>query len=325
MPDSLKPRVFIASSKEALLIARALQHELRDIAISQLWNQGFFRPGTVVLDDLVKGVDGFDFGVFVFAPDDVLKMRNKDYSAVRDDVVFELGIFVGKLGPKRSIFVVPEQDSDLRLPTDLTGVIPAKYTNDYIAQRIALEVAVSGAIFQISEVIRSLGPLQGGTKVLFDSKDRASTKILDPKQGYIYKDDKRVGGRAEGSLDIGADGLLTINRSNTDGKFEIHMRPQGPRYPSFERVAEPRRLQVNCKAKAEGGACKVRFVAKDEARDKWLADHERIIEPGEWIPLEFYLWVDPTRDFLLRIDQEVARGTLSKLLIQDLLITDENV
>jgi hypothetical protein len=279
--------------------------------------------GTVVLDDLVKTVNGFDFGVFVFAPNDVLIMREREYSAVRDNVLFELGIFIGKLGPERSIFVIPEGDSDLRLPSDLAGIIPAKYSSE---KGITAQIAVSTAIFQITEVITSLGPKHGRTKTLFTSRERSASRILIGKQSYIYKEHKRVGSKAEGLLNVGVDGLITISRSNSDGRFEIHLRPQGPRHPSFARIAEPlkRPLRISCRAKAEGSACKLRFVAKDEAKDKWLADESMPIEPGDWIPLQFYLWVDPTKDFLFRIDQEEVKAVPAKLLLQEFTITDES-
>jgi hypothetical protein len=321
-----RTKIFIGSSKESLQIARAIQHGLLDIATPELWNQGLFRAGTVVLNDLLKAVDGFDFGVFVFAPDDVVKMREKEHSAVRDNVLFELGIFIGRLGPERSIFVVPKSDTDLHLPSDLTGIIPATYDGEYISKRMQLQVAVSPAVFQISEVIREKGPAAGRSKVLFDSRERSASRLLQGKESYIYKDKKRIGEKAAGSLNIGADGLITIGRSNHSGRYEIHLRPQGPRHPSFTRTAEPLRrpLRVTCKVRAEGGSCKIRFVAKDEAKDKWLASEGRSIEPGDWVPLQFYLWVDPTRDFLFRIDEEELEQSPSKLLLQDLTITDES-
>src|ERR1044071_4183111 len=106
--SGVKCKVFIGSSREASQIARALQHELRDIADCELWSQGLFRVGSVGIDDLVRATSGFDFGVFVFSPDDVLKMRDKTYPTVRDNVLFELGLFIGRLGSQRSFFVIPE-------------------------------------------------------------------------------------------------------------------------------------------------------------------------------------------------------------------------
>ena len=313
-------KVFIGSSREAKLIAQALQHELRDVAASELWSQGLFRVGTVVLDDLVQVANGYDFGVFVFAPDDILKMREKQYSAVRDNVVFELGVFVGRLGPERCFFVVPEADDQLHLPSDLSGIIPAKYDSENTNP----QVAVASAVFQISSAFRVLGPLKNRRGVLYDSQHDPNSKFLQGKTSYIYKDDKRIGNRADGSLVFGPDGLLTIERRNPDGRFEIHVRPEGPKRPSFARVFDPlplRCLRVNCEVLGEGGVRKLRFVAKDEENDRWLAHETRRVEPGEWRVIEFYLWIDPTKDFLFRIDEEELTMP-GRLMIRRLLIDE---
>lgn len=321
MPDDSKPKIFVGSSREAKLIAQALQYELRDVADVELWSQGLFRVGAVVIDELVKAVNGFDFGVFVFAPDDVVKMRGKEYSAVRDNVLFELGLFLGKLGSQRSFFVVPDGDDQLHLPGDLGGIIPAKYDSE----KTNPQLAVADATFQISKAIRVLGPLRGRRGVLYDSRRDPNSKFLQAKESYIYKDDRRVSDKARGSLSFGADGLLTIDRKNTAGKFEIHLRPQGPKWPSFARAMDPpppRSLRVNCEVKAEGATHKVRFLAKDEETDKWLANQTKRIEPGDWNVVELFLWVDPTRDFLFRIDDQDVTKAPTTLMIRNLTIEE---
>jgi hypothetical protein len=46
---------------------------------------------------------------------------------VRDNVVFELGLFVGGIGRDRTFIVVPDNTPDLRLPSDLAGVTVGTY------------------------------------------------------------------------------------------------------------------------------------------------------------------------------------------------------
>jgi hypothetical protein len=59
------------------------------------------------IQSLADELANSDFGVFVFSPDDRTRLRDKTHSTVRDNVIFELGLFVGRLGIERSFIVVP--------------------------------------------------------------------------------------------------------------------------------------------------------------------------------------------------------------------------
>lgn len=122
-----RPRVFVGSSTESLDVAYAIQENLQHDAEVTVWPQGIFEPSQTVLRSLIQVLDNSDFGVFVFTPDDRLRFRKRTQSAVRDNVVFELGLFAGKLGSERTFIVVPDGVTDLRIPTDLTGVTPGNY------------------------------------------------------------------------------------------------------------------------------------------------------------------------------------------------------
>lgn len=123
---STQPRLFIASSKEGLDYAYAIQKNLDDDADVTVWTQGIFDLSATTVESLIGALDKFDFAIFVFAPDDVLRIRQRKFVAVRDNVVFELGLFMGKLGRDRTFIVVPKS-SDLRIPTDLAGITPGKF------------------------------------------------------------------------------------------------------------------------------------------------------------------------------------------------------
>ena len=124
----VKPRLFIGSSQEGVEIARAIHENLDGDAECSVWNQGLFELNDNTLQRLVEKVSTSDFGVFVCSDDDVTEMRKKTSAAVRDNVVFELGMFLAGLGLGRAFFVVPENASDLHLPTDLTGITYGTYS-----------------------------------------------------------------------------------------------------------------------------------------------------------------------------------------------------
>lgn len=123
----MRPRVFIGSSVESLPLARAIQTELAYDFEMTIWSQGIFKLSSTALQDLEAALAGFDFGIFVFQPDDIVKIRNRRKKAVRDNVIFELGLFIGRLGKDRIFFLVPESSDDLHLPSDLLGILPGKY------------------------------------------------------------------------------------------------------------------------------------------------------------------------------------------------------
>lgn len=124
--DALDPSLFIGSSKEALEVARALQAELDGDCEPTVWDQGVFSPGNATLTDLYDRASRSDFAALVLTPDDVVRSRGRQVEAARDNVVFELGLFMGALGPRR-VFIVRPRNQRLWLPTDLAGITTCEY------------------------------------------------------------------------------------------------------------------------------------------------------------------------------------------------------
>uniref|UniRef100_A9A6G6 Tetratricopeptide domain protein n=1 Tax=Methanococcus maripaludis (strain C6 / ATCC BAA-1332) TaxID=444158 RepID=A9A6G6_METM6 len=122
----MKPRVFIGSSVEGVNVAEAIQRHLKDDAEVKIWHQGVFELSKTSIESLENALDSFDFGIFVFNNEDILKIRGEEKSAVRDNLIFEFGLFIGKLTRERVFFVIPS-GSDLHLPTDLLGITYGQY------------------------------------------------------------------------------------------------------------------------------------------------------------------------------------------------------
>jgi tetratricopeptide (TPR) repeat protein len=125
----MKPRLFIGSARENIEIAYAAQQNLHDSAEITVWDQGIFNPSQSNLESLLSALDGFDIGLFIFAPDDLVKIRGAENQTVRDNVLFELGLFVGRLGRKRCFILMPQGET-LHIPTDLIGMNPVLYESD---------------------------------------------------------------------------------------------------------------------------------------------------------------------------------------------------
>src|SRR5205809_1090844 len=115
----MKPRIFIGSSTEGLDVAHVIQAQLNNDFECILWNDGeVFGEGTSYLDSLLKAASMFDFGILVATKDDTTDKPMKRFNVPRDNVIFEFGLFIGRLGKNRT-FVIQEQG--LELPSDLLG------------------------------------------------------------------------------------------------------------------------------------------------------------------------------------------------------------
>jgi hypothetical protein len=121
-----KPRLFIASSAESLPVAEAVNVNLDHEFEVTIWKNGTFKLSSTVIEDLVEKSSAVDFALFIFTPDDIATIRSRKEHVVRDNVVFEMGLFVGAIGKNRSFFLKP-RDTEIHLPTDLLGVTAADY------------------------------------------------------------------------------------------------------------------------------------------------------------------------------------------------------
>ena len=101
-----KPSIFIGSSSEALDFPRAVQEQLNPDAEVTIWTELPFAPGQFTIETLLNNLKRFDFAVFVFSPDDKVTSRGSTSDAARDNVVFELGLFMGRLGRERAFVLL---------------------------------------------------------------------------------------------------------------------------------------------------------------------------------------------------------------------------
>jgi hypothetical protein len=149
-----KPALFIGSSSEGLDLARAVRSLLSDDAEVTVWNEGVFTISKTFIESLVDVLPRFDFAALVLTPDDLLTSRQTSALGPRDNVLFELGLFMGRLGRSRTFVIRPAGDA-LKLPSDLAGLVAAAY--DWPRGDNNHKAAVGPACDSIREMIRSLG------------------------------------------------------------------------------------------------------------------------------------------------------------------------
>lgn len=119
-------KIFIGSSTEAhekgllLEIAKIVE----DCKITPIrWNQSpsIFEAGKFTLENLEEMIlrENIEGSIFIYSSDDTVWYRGKQAGKPRDNVIFEHGLFSGKLGRTKSIII---KCGNVKLPTDLLGI-----------------------------------------------------------------------------------------------------------------------------------------------------------------------------------------------------------
>ena len=179
-----RPTVFIGSSTPALSIAKEIERELSGVANVDVWDTAF-DSGTWLLGGILNRAQQSDFGVFVIRADDTIRIKRTKYWTVRDNVLFEAGVFMGALGPERTILLWPAaQDSQqLRLPTDLEGLLRETYTPAASRQE---KPDLRSAVASIRRRVESMGPaLRSGYNEIAALKQALHERDIELEDGAI--------------------------------------------------------------------------------------------------------------------------------------------
>lgn len=151
-----KSRIFIGSSKEGREIARAIQYQLREDAECAIWDEGVFGLGLGTMEALVHSLHTFQFAIFVLSQDDLTTSRDITQPSPRDNVLLEIGLFIGRIGRTRT-FITFDKSRPVKLPSDLAGVTLATYDDpvnyDYIS-------ALGPACTRIRNEIKHPSPIE---------------------------------------------------------------------------------------------------------------------------------------------------------------------
>jgi hypothetical protein len=119
-----KPTIFIGSSdisKAKAESARKIFSKTGDVTV---WNKDFFDLNESYLQSLLNYIGLFDYAILIMSPDDTLIKEQAVHTVARDNVIFELGLCLGRLG-KHSTFALCEQT--VTVPSDLSGIHLAQY------------------------------------------------------------------------------------------------------------------------------------------------------------------------------------------------------
>jgi hypothetical protein len=120
-------KIFIGSSSEAaeagLLgrIATIVQDKGKEPV---KWNKtpSLFKGGKSMLQNLeeIPTREHIDASIFICTEDDKTDYRGKEIKTPRDNVIFEHGLFLGKLGAGKSVII---KKGNVTLPNDIDGIV----------------------------------------------------------------------------------------------------------------------------------------------------------------------------------------------------------
>jgi hypothetical protein len=208
----MKPRVFIASSTEGLSAAYASQENLEHDFEVTVWPQGAFDLTYSALESLCKVVRKMDGAIFVFTADDLVAHRGKQVTKVRDNVIFELGLFIGRIGRDKCFVFQPKSARDASLPSDLSGITPAVYDDDRADAN--LQAALGPACNRVRKAL--------GLQMPVDSKKSPAKEnlsdILMARRWRMFFFPKKNRSKV---IVFGKDGYLTEGNNQNEHRWSV--------------------------------------------------------------------------------------------------------
>jgi len=185
-----KKRVFIGSSSEELPLAEVAKKLLSvdfDVTIwnDNLWDTAVFRLNQNFLSDLMKASLQFDFGILLGTADDKVQYRGNEVLQPRDNVLFELGLFIGRLGTSKCAFVI---DKEVKFPSDFQGITLARFSQ---SDRSTFEKAIGevAAVFRMaSETDVNFFPSATLAAVYFENLIRPICRYIVENGGFTIDD-----------------------------------------------------------------------------------------------------------------------------------------
>ena len=153
----MKPRLFIGSSSQRLPIAQALKQMLANSTEVAVWDEAAeFAIGHSILDGLIKVSKNFDFALLIFGQDDCTMMGGVEMPTVRDNVIFELGLFMGQMGMDRAFWLSPQGAQAPHIASDLGGIVHLSFKEVTTTDAEAIRASLAGPADKIRSHMATL-------------------------------------------------------------------------------------------------------------------------------------------------------------------------
>jgi predicted nucleotide-binding protein len=151
LPQNARVKMFVGSSTERLGSARRLAEYFapdQDTVEVLVWDT-IFGNLEYPLEALTRTLNDWDFAALIWGGEDRTHSRSTVKASPRDNLIFEAGLAIGRLGRRRTFILVPEAaDTSLKIPSDLEQATFLKYR----------DVTTFDAGERIRKIIHELGP-----------------------------------------------------------------------------------------------------------------------------------------------------------------------
>lgn len=174
----MNPHTVIFSSSSSLHIAQGLHQNLKEQHTIHLWKGDFFGENkTTPLWTFFKKLFNYDYAVLILSDDNIILDQQNEAQEIwvpRDNVIFELGATMARLGPQKTILLVPDY-LQIKLPGYFDNdVIPVKF---YYSKPITKDLEDSIAATQIAAL---------GISTLLSNTDPETFHSELPAQGLAH-------------------------------------------------------------------------------------------------------------------------------------------
>lgn len=310
-------KIFVGSSNEAIqysLEVRALIEKYEMVPVS--WHE-IFKPGDFTLDALLHITEEVDAAILIASPDDETWYRTQKRIEPRDNILFELGLFIAELGRFRTCIlrIISKDKEPATLPSDLLGVTYINYHFNQPAnnenqlnqwfKEINNSIQISDRYFE--RVARILKGNFSSLPTLL--KEKIVSLVLEPFRGTITK-------ALKGEI------ILSPGQYYQELFKELKTVDVNTRVYAINTLShniwnddydQQRYLQLNIEAAKRG--CKIRRLYVHNSPDfkkisKVLQNQlDANIEIRQLIPYEFYS-SQPLEDMVIFYDKVNANGRI---------------
>jgi Predicted nucleotide-binding protein containing TIR-like domain len=236
-------RVFIGSSSEVKPAAEQFRQKLgANHDVIPWWEAPEFKNLKSTLQGLIEATACYHAAVFILSPDDLTTSRGKIERSFRDNVLFELGLFLGVL-PPTAIYACtivmppsehsnakkkkPKPDPDLHIPSDLKGIhIPRAET----ITKAGMNAAIGRMAGDCNEVLQNVLPIERmpGLLVGISHLPEKNCFSLRLRGGALQQYRGRIDDRRLLAVAIRLNNSIPRERNNDIALSELWIPPEFP-------------------------------------------------------------------------------------------------